>query len=457
MLSLVTLLASLPTEAPADPDAAGLFETGPHRGLTLMVSGGTKGELTPCGCIWAARGGLARRTTIVRRWQSDGEGDEFIRVDLGNIQSNHPLTARVQNEALYEDLRRWGTNAVNVGADDAARGYAALREMADGTGAQLLSANLIYHDTGDPVFEPYLVVGGNGSPRVALVGLTRPERSLLLGGERNRTILVAEPAAVLERWLPVASMEAEHVVVLSDLRRHQANAVQRQFPSLRAVLAPSFNYQNPGIIDDAAGVLTFEFKGVQVLSFRIGPEGRTRAERLTLHDEVPEDPVTAAWIDPILDRMNETLRTGHRETVPDPLDARYVTAGKCASCHAGEHRTWSRGPHARAWDTLVETNREWTVACNVCHVTGAGDDDAWLDPARTPQLVGVQCESCHGPGREHADHPTSGYGADALSRCRACHTKLRSPGFFAEEAWLRISHGAPLPTGEADTAGSTDR
>jgi hypothetical protein len=445
MLVVASLALPLPLSLHARSATEALSPTGAEtRGLTLLVSGGTSGELLPCGCIWSARGGLARRATVLAGWRAAAREDEVVRVELGNLQSDHPMTATLENGALYEALRRESVSVVNVGAEDAARGHEALTEMAEKTEARLISANLVYHDSGEPRFEPFVLVGGRGAPRVALVGLTRPEPTLVLGGERNRTLLVEDPGEALIRWLPRAEQSAEYVLVLSDLRRHQANALLRDHPSLLALLAPSFSYEADGPLADARGVLSFEDQGVQVLSYRIGPGGETFARRGTLHDQVPEDPETASRLEPILDGINASLRSGHLGLEPDPLDERYAALASCAGCHEREHRIWSRGPHARAWETLLRSNREWTVACNVCHVTGAGDDEAWLDPARSPQLVAVQCEACHGPGREHAESPAAGYGAVNMKHCRACHKELFSPGFVPEEAWFDISHGAEV-------------
>lgn len=445
LLGLAGLLLALSVLARAA--SSGSASTAPEltpsqRGLTLLVSGGSSGELLPCGCIWSARGGIARRATVLAEWRAAAGEDEVVRIDLGNLQSQDPLTSEIVNAALYEDLRRDGVSLIGVGAEDAARGYESLLGMARATGARLLSANLVYHDNGEPAFEPYALVGGGGTPRLALVGLTRPDPALMIGGERNRTLVVEDPGEALARWLPRASAEAEHVIVMGDLRRHQANRLLRDYPSSLALLIPSFDYQPDGPLTGARGVLALEHQGVQVLAYRVGPGGETLARRATLHDGVPGDGAVASSLQPVLDRVNEALRAGHADREPDPLDERYTGGEACASCHREEHGIWSRGPHARAWTTLVEADREWTVACNICHVTGAGDDEAWLDPARTPQLTGVQCEACHGPGREHAHRPSAGFGAVDLERCRACHNELYSPDFFPEEAWLRIAHGA---------------
>ena len=134
----------------------------------------------------------------------------------------------------------------------------------------------------------------------------------------------------------------------------------------------------------------------------------------------------------------------------------YVGVEKCRTCHEKELMgnqvaTWSKGPHARAFDTLAseaslaiaaelglsEAPGE-SAACLRCHVTAHG-----VSPLRIANPVavsdGVQCESCHGPGRDYrkkkimADREKAARkglwdaGAEAAI-CTACHNE-ESPTF----------------------------
>lgn len=96
----------------------------------------------------------------------------------------------------------------------------------------------------------------------------------------------------------------------------------------------------------------------------------------------------------------------------------YVGARKCKTCHKKElignqFAAWGQGPHHRAFRTLqgqasraIAAERglseppEQSDACLRCHVTAHGVPPTQiahqLDPAD-----GVQCESCHGPGRDY--------------------------------------------------------
>lgn len=98
----------------------------------------------------------------------------------------------------------------------------------------------------------------------------------------------------------------------------------------------------------------------------------------------------------------------------------YVGALNCKSCHPSQYAHWRRTPHARAFASLKgEARRDPT--CTGCHATAAREGH-----------VGVQCESCHGPGAhywpEHVMRDRELAEAAGLRQarspeiCRRCHT-----------------------------------
>ncbi|MFH2037275.1 MAG: multiheme c-type cytochrome [Candidatus Zixiibacteriota bacterium] len=72
----------------------------------------------------------------------------------------------------------------------------------------------------------------------------------------------------------------------------------------------------------------------------------------------------------------------------------YVGADKCKMCHKkdGVHPSWETTKHAKAWDLLSEEEKK-DKECVRCHSTGT--------TAEGELLVGVQCETCHGPGSDY--------------------------------------------------------
>jgi hypothetical protein len=91
----------------------------------------------------------------------------------------------------------------------------------------------------------------------------------------------------------------------------------------------------------------------------------------------------------------------------------YIGTKGCKKCHIKQWKSWSETRMANAYETLkpgvaseakqragLDPAFDYTVVegCVKCHVTGFGKEGGFVDFETTPDLVGVGCESCHGPG-----------------------------------------------------------
>ena len=134
---------------------------------------------------------------------------------------------------------------------------------------------------------------------------------------------------------------------------------------------------------------------------------------------------------------------------PGRLDAArvdYVGGERCAQCHEAQARSWKKGPHARAGESLGK--QVGVRKCQSCHTTG----DA---PTGRPFFSSVQCEACHGSGAGYAprdvmqnpvlarrlglrDLSTPAARAALCVRCHRAQTRLEP--FDTEAAWKRIRH-----------------
>ena len=91
----------------------------------------------------------------------------------------------------------------------------------------------------------------------------------------------------------------------------------------------------------------------------------------------------------------------------------FVGAKKCKGCHMKEWKSWSETKMARSFDLLkpgerstqkkaagLDPDKDYTAdeECIPCHVTGYGRPGGFVSFEKTPDLAGVGCEMCHGPG-----------------------------------------------------------
>lgn len=134
----------------------------------------------------------------------------------------------------------------------------------------------------------------------------------------------------------------------------------------------------------------------------------------------------------------------------------YIGTAGC-SCHKSEILDWSVSVHGKAFESLkpgvkklekerakLDPDKDYTSdrKCVRCHTNGYRQKGGFMDLTSTPEMVGVGCEMCHGPGSDYKVlHDTNAdnlsaeetkaagqrYGSEDINVCTACHTHKDSP------------------------------
>lgn len=91
----------------------------------------------------------------------------------------------------------------------------------------------------------------------------------------------------------------------------------------------------------------------------------------------------------------------------------YIGSSKCKKCHIRQYKSWAETTMALSFEVLrpgqraeqktaagLDPEMDYTTEaeCIRCHTTGYGKEGGFVDEATTPDLVGIGCEMCHGPG-----------------------------------------------------------
>ncbi|NVL90480.1 MAG: hypothetical protein HWN69_05715 [Desulfobacterales bacterium] len=122
----------------------------------------------------------------------------------------------------------------------------------------------------------------------------------------------------------------------------------------------------------------------------------------------------------------------------------YIGNRKCRLCHFEYFKEWEKDPHANAFVRLGRMKNN--PYCLKCHTTGYRGLQGFVSEKITPELRGVQCEACHGPGSKHKDNPHDkdglpiGRKIDYQRVCIKCHDRNWTPEFNYEKYRRRIEH-----------------
>ncbi|HVP12192.1 MAG TPA: multiheme c-type cytochrome [Phycisphaerae bacterium] len=130
--------------------------------------------------------------------------------------------------------------------------------------------------------------------------------------------------------------------------------------------------------------------------------------------------------------------------------ALYVGASTCTACHTANYDMWYATIHRTAFNTLVEGGAGDNVLCYPCHSVGYGTQSGFVNLEITPQLAGVQCENCHGPGSNHVVDPnnvplTVNYDSALCGAChQSCHGLCGENHHPQFEQWSTSKHATAL-------------
>lgn len=135
----------------------------------------------------------------------------------------------------------------------------------------------------------------------------------------------------------------------------------------------------------------------------------------------------------------------------------YVGPSGCSNCHKDEFADWQKSKHAEAFDLLLpgkrkgakkkadlDPDKDYTTdeKCLKCHTTGYKKDGGFQSVSATPELKGIGCEMCHGPGSDfrnihkekrleftRAEVQAAGqtYGSLDPAVCKKCHGHPDTP------------------------------
>jgi len=99
----------------------------------------------------------------------------------------------------------------------------------------------------------------------------------------------------------------------------------------------------------------------------------------------------------------------------------------CRECHEKQYAFIQNQKHGKSWETLVSSKSDGDVTCIGCHSAGFAQSGGVYHIRQMQPFQGVQCESCHGPGKKHAEKPNRHkFRTVTAKSCLKCHTAERS-------------------------------
>jgi len=426
--------------------------------LRILVSGAMEGRLEPCGCASGQLGGLARRMQHVgeqRNYDLLLEGGDLV----GGAGPLDAMKLMTTSQVLFGMEHRY--DALGIGPRDLAM-PAADRNLFL-AGAPVVASDLVAKDPEWPG-QAYVHKDVRGvAVRIASLLLAPPPA--LVGAEAEFRHL--PPAEGWRRALDGSTEATRRILFV-----HGADAAIRALiPSLQPapdlVVGVDPAWIEPSPVPSRVGTVPLVFAGTRgrvLLDVWLhrdegGPQVACALVPLPGSKTVPGGGGDPQVKDVILAHRNEVKAEDVLAKVvrqhPTRNGAAYVGSEACKTCHQPAWDAFAKSKHAHAWQTLVDAEKDpkrygWPVTaypdCVSCHVVGFGEQTGFADFELTPQLAGVGCERCHGPGSDHLANPAKNKlgilgGVRPSELCVQCHDFEQSPTFLYGDKWPLIQHG----------------
>jgi hypothetical protein len=462
------------------------FTNWPKPKLALLITGKIEGYLEPCGCAGMERmkGGMGRRFMLFKQLRESGW--PVIGLDVGGLAHGFGRQAEIKFHTLVEGMRAMDYGAITLGETDVKLPAGELVAETANQPSPFVSANvgLFGLDAGMIAKSKILEAGGKKIGITAVLGKSF-QKDL-----QNPEIEFADPEKAIDAVLPELKKNADILVLLAHATMEESTALAKKFPQFNVVVTSGGNPIPPDQTKKIDGSKTIfvevGLKGMSAIVLGFFEEkGKTtfRYQRVVLDSRksfidkaqqgiVSMDPPPSEMKNLMAAFQNQLKEVGFEglglRATPYPQNnkesgGKFVGSGQCKSCHEESYRIWKKSGHAKAYETLekLDPPRNSDPECLSCHVIGWNPqrffpyDIGYKSQEKTPQLIDVGCESCHGPGEFHCkaeegsdEAKMEKYRKAAIvtkadaekNQCRTCHDGDNSPDFDFPKYWPFVEH-----------------
>lgn len=434
-------------------------------GAVVFFSGDIHGNLEVCGCPIHPLGGVARRMGYINAFRKRSPGAATVLVDTGYIfaedlneqKTDLRADARLMNDWIVKTNETMPLSVVNISYRDLRYASELLTDEAKARQekSQLVSANIKSAGPGHVNPAPYRIVtataGRLKTPvRIAFIGLSdiAPDdykESVAVSG-----FTIEDPLAAAKAALAEVADKADVNVIVGYLKMTTANRLANQNDDIDVIIASDGRglVPDPKQVNNALVVFAAkETKHLGELRMYVDSTGvvdRFTARYVELDSVIADDPAMAVMTKQArreIDVTQTRMAEAEAANVSGLEDSPFAGTESCAKCHQAEHQIWQKSRHSRAFAALEEKQRVFDAACVGCHSVGF-QQKGFVNIKATPQFANVGCESCHGPGAEHAKLPKAGgYPTPpAPASCVSCHDRDNSPDFVFQKYWPLVAH-----------------
>ena len=380
--------------------------------------------------------------------QGVGCKDHTLLINCGNNFDTQASFGLLDAKCIFSSFNLTGIDFVSLGVWDLAAGIDNVKKMSRNSVADIVCLNI-------DEFLPYIRIN-RGAKKILLTSIIDPQ---LIKSSKIKDITASDPRSALKRLQQEISHDLFIVVIHAGEERKReilagCSGIDLVIDGHKRGNSPKGEMVSgfPIVYNNQKGMyLTY----VDILKSNTSKKRIIGPERIRVSVKVfKEDPQIVKLMSKyneerraiitrrVLEAQNQVKKVALIQEFPDF----YTGSDWCAGCHKNIADNWRKSQHAEAMQSLINKERDHDPDCFKCHVTGFGDTHATggfnpLRPDHSSNMVGVQCEACHGAGGKHA----TSNGSVKMPRltvdsCLRCHDSSRDPEFNFETDFKKLNH-----------------
>ncbi len=391
--------------------------------LVVFLTGNELSSLRPCGCSGGQLGGLEKRPAVFDRVPASHR----LLVGAGALVANDGEQDLIKFRILFEALRLLDYDVLCMTSQDLA--------VAESLGLLMNSQQefviLKDQDPGSEVFTKQLPEAGATVRVAAFDPRTSPvDRVTELFGREDATPTL-------------------DILILRHCDDGLLEDITAKSQGIDCIVCPS-DADEPHLLSEPGArplVVTLGRFGRYICRLRAAKGGREgepvlQFESIPVAADLPDDPALVQLYRQYQQLVNEANLLESYPRIPLPDGLAFTGSEDCRRCHEYEYDMWSTKAHADAMASLKKVGSDRDPECVVCHVVGMEYEGGYVTEEKTPHLSDVGCETCHGPGSEHAQTYGLKLTRQPQMTCLTCHTPEKSTGYAGheEEYMQKIVH-----------------
>jgi len=365
-----------------------------------------------------------------------------LTVDAGDLLGWRSDVRRY--ETLMTAVSRLSYDAVGIGDNDFVDGAQFLGGEIRKHVLPVTSANVRPAlPEGDLTVPPFIIVP-KGALRIGVIGLATPQSFRFISPRRRSEINIADQARALQQVLAGVRKQSDLIVLLHHADMDASIEIARKFSDIDLIIGSHDQTVHKAPVQEGQTLIVHTgrngaYVGHLTLTLNKGHIDQFENRLIPLTDEIADEPIVKGVIEAYYAALRQPVEQTGLLTLAGPFQG----ADTCIPCHEKATSQWRETPHARAFQSLIDDNKQDHPECLGCHTTGYGQLGGYRNVQATDHLTSVQCEVCHRVAVTHLQKPQNTAGTVkkvSEGLCVTCHTPVQSPDFHYEEAIERVRH-----------------